>query len=256
MEEGGATYLQKVVFYGHTFQKAVKTPGPPDFQFLKKITYCLLRLQHHVGCHRANKTEFWSYPLNEQKIQTRGQGSTGIVVYSLNERVSPGPGSRHRGRASRLEDGFSPVTRDSPRRVSAARPGAACPPNQPVSALPGKTDHRLLPDGGKLPQTPRAATDSPRGAARPARPRCPRFPPRPPRLPANARDHGSATVFTLFRERTNTLEGTASPPRQRGALLRTRTGSAPPPGSWGAPLGTPGRRVFCWPELGPASRGR
>lgn len=229
MEEGGATYLQKVVFYGHTFQKAVKTPGPPDFQFLKKITYCLLRLQHHVGCHRANKTEFWSYPLNEQKIQTRGQGSTGIVVYSLNERVSPGPGSRHRGRASRLEDGFSPVTRDSPRRVSAARPGAACPPNQPVSALPGKTDHRLLPDGGKLPQTPRAATDSPQGAARPARPRCPRFPPRPPRLPANARDHGSATVFTLFRERTNTLEGTASPPPSARCATAHAHGLRPTP---------------------------
>lgn len=63
------------------------------------------------------------------------------------------------------------------------------------------------------------------------------------------------TARTLFRERTNTLKATASPPPSaRPATALAHAGSAP--GSWGAPRGSPGRRVFRWLWLGPALRGR
>lgn len=132
-----------------------------------------------------------------------------------------------RGNPSRLAGGSATVTRDSPRTDESPRPDP--PParrrTHPVSALPG-----LLPDGGRLPPTPRAAPDSSRGAARPARPRCPRFPP-PPRLPANARDTASRQPPSLSSgsELTRSKRPPRHLPRQRGPLLRTRTQAPPSP---------------------------
>lgn len=118
------------------------------------------------------------------------------------------------------------------------RPGPAPPARRanPVSALRGKTHHGLLPDGGKLPPSPQAATDRPTDRPTTLRSGPPGAAP-PPALPAAAaaaltsertRDRRRPTARTLFRERTNTLEATASPPPSARPLLRTRA-QAPPP---------------------------
>lgn len=234
---GRGSLYSEAVFSGPTFHSAVKTPGPPDFQFKKKNKYCLLSLQRirrlspveqnwksYRGSTRKKK--------KKSKPEVRGRRESSLIRSTdVKPRAGQAPS---RGNPSRLAGGSAPVTRDSPRTDQSPRPGP--PParrrTHPVSALPG-----LLPDGGRLPPTPRAAPDSSRGAARPARPRCPRFPP-PPRLPANARDTASRqppTALTLFGERTNTLEATASPPppSARPTPAHAHAGSALP-GSWDA----------------------
>jgi hypothetical protein len=62
------------------------------------------------------------------------------------------------------------------------------------------------------------------------------------------------TALTLLRERTSTLEATASPPPSaRSVTAHAHAGHAPP-GSWAVPRGTPGAGVFHSPRVRSASR--
>lgn len=182
--------------------------------------------------------------------QTRGYGVHGHRRLFAQRPLSPGPGRRHPlGKPHDWEEALLP----SPATAHQGRRGPAPPARRPkpVSAVPSNPDHGLLPAGGELPRAPRAAADSPRPAA-----------PLPP-LPAAAAaaltsertsDRRRPTALTLFREQTNTLEATASPPPSaRPATAHARAGPAPR-SRGGAPRGSPGRRVFRSLELGPASR--
>lgn len=168
----------------------------------------------------------------EKKIQTRGQGSTGIVVDSLNGREAPGrAGALPREpltSGGRLGYGHPRQSTDG--RVSAARPPACPPPYPPRVRPPGAAARRWPASSDASGDSRQLQRSGPPGAA-----------PLPP-LPAAAaltsertRHRQPPTALTLFGERTNTLEATASPPppSARPAPAHAHAGSALP-GSWDA----------------------
>lgn len=231
---GRGSLYSEAVFSGPTFHSAVKRPGPPDFQFKKKNKYCLLSLQRirRLSPVEQNWESYRGSTRKKKKIQTRGQGSTGIVVDSLNGREAPGrAGALPREpltSGGRLGSGHPRQSTDGP--VSAARP-PACPPPYPPRVRPPGAAARRWPASSDASGGPRQLQRSgPPGAARPARPRCPRFPP-PPRLPANARDTASRQPPSLSSgsELTRSKRPPRHLPRQRGPLLRTRTQAPPSP---------------------------
>lgn len=121
-------------------------------------------------------------------------------------------------------------------------------PLLPAAAVPTPCppSRGWLPDGGRLPPTPRAAPDGqpPRGGPPGAAP-LPPLPAAAAALTSERTRHGrTSTALTLSGERTNTLEATASPPPlQRRPLLRTRT-QAPPPSARGMRARHAGKESF------------
>lgn len=128
-------------------------------------------------------------------------------------------------------------------RVAAARLHLPVVPNPPGQARPRATARR------RRASTDASGGDSLRSCPPGSAPAGLRTAAPLPAAAALTSEHTSdcqrPTALTLFRERTNTLKATASPPPSaRPATALAHAGSAP--GSWGAPRGSPGRRVFRW----------
>lgn len=179
---GGAPYTPRPCVFGPTVHSAVKTPGPPDFQLKKKKKYCLLRLQQirRLSPVEQNWESYRGSTHQTRKkiiiiiIQTRGQGSTGIVVDSLNGREAPGrAGALPREpltSGGRLGSGHPWQPTDG--RVSAARPPSCPPPPYPPRVRPPGAAARRRPassdaSGGPR-QTAPEGRPSRRGPAAPA----------------------------------------------------------------------------------------
>ena len=163
------------------------------------------------------------------------------------------PGSRDQAGAARL----SPPA-PSPNAVS--RPAGRPEPQRPRPARPNRrrTPHRAaqqpLRGDGREPETPQAGPREALGAlgSRPLSGGPNRRRRRAYRGRESGREH--LTALTLFRERTSTLEGTASPhPPVRPATAHARAGPAPPTGARAGARGTLGAGVF--PPLPAGTRG-